>query len=116
MVTSPKVPVGLGTYVGYGLAALSTVGALDSVIVQNFPSTGKWCVVAGAIIASFTTLGRMIQAAAVNGAPAAQAIDAGATQFLELYQQAGKTAASLPADGVDSPAVPFSGAQPPPAP
>ena len=66
-----QVPVGLGTIVGYLLSGAGVACAIVSAIEHEFPATGKWCVIATAVIGAVTTFGRMLQAT-FGGPPPAE--------------------------------------------
>lgn len=70
MNSAPRnVPVGLSTYVGYGLAFVSLVAAgLTAVTASEaqLHGPGKWAAILGVISAVATNAGRQLQAAGVR--------------------------------------------------
>lgn len=110
-------PVGVSSILGwltFAGAELTTIITAATGSQADLNGPGKWTAILGIVSLGITSSGRYLQSHALirTGGTAAQVIDDGGAALAALSAQAQENVAKVAAspDGVDSGAVPFSGA------
>lgn len=119
MNTNSNPSVGLSSIIGWATFAGATIVSIGTAVTGSeaqLEGPGKWTAILGIVAFTVTNAGRYLQAHALirSGGTTARVVDDSAAALTALMAEAQANVPKVAAspDGVDSAAVPFSGAQP----